>query len=172
VPIVNPLKTSRPTITILEEFAKRHTSKKDTFIEALPLLQKAIELDPGYAQAYAVAAFWYVLLISFGWSENRERETTEATWFARKALELTKDDPLVLAQAGYTLAYMADELEDGSDLLKRAVMADPNYAIAWYLIGLINVFMGNYEEAISQLERGLRLSPFDPLAYGCYNGLA
>jgi adenylate cyclase len=44
--------------------------------------------------------------------------------------------------------------------------------MAWYLRGLINVFVGNYDEAIVQLERSLRLSPFDPLAFATYNGLA
>jgi class 3 adenylate cyclase len=68
-------------------FAKRHTSKKDTFVEALPLLKKAIELDEGYAQAYAAIAFWYVFLVSYGWSQNREQENAEAIWFARKALD-------------------------------------------------------------------------------------
>jgi TolB-like protein/Tfp pilus assembly protein PilF len=156
----------------LRGFAKRHSFKKEAFTEALPLLRKAIELDPAYAQAYAAAAFWYVLLISYGWSEHRERENAEAVWFARKALELNTEDSLVLAQAGYTLAYIADELEDGADFLNRATVADPNFAMAWYLRGLINVFLGRYDEAIGQLELSLRLSPFDPLAFGPYNGLA
>jgi TolB-like protein/class 3 adenylate cyclase/Tfp pilus assembly protein PilF len=156
----------------LRGFAKRHTSKKETFVEALPLLKKAIELDQGYAQAYAAIAFWYVLLITYGWSQNREQENAEAIWFARKALELNTEDSLVLAQGGYTLGHIADELEDGADFLKRATSADPNFAMAWYLRGLINVFMGNYDEAIVQLERSLRLSPFDPLAFATYNGLA
>jgi TolB-like protein/class 3 adenylate cyclase/Tfp pilus assembly protein PilF len=152
--------------------AKRHTYNKPTFIEALPLLKKAIELDDGYAQAYAAIAFWYVLLISYGWSQSREQENAEAIWFARKALELNTEDSFVLAQGGYTQAYIGGEFEDGADFLKRATTADPNFAMAWYLRGLVNVFMGNYDEAIIQLEHGLRLSPFDPLAFGPYNGLA
>jgi tetratricopeptide (TPR) repeat protein len=44
--------------------------------------------------------------------------------------------------------------------------------MAWYLRGLINVFMRDYDEAIVQLERGLRLSPFDPFAFATYNRLA
>jgi adenylate cyclase len=156
----------------LRGLAKRHTSKKETFVEAIPLLKKAIELDGDYAQAYAAIAFWYVLLISYGWSQNREQENAEAVSFARKALELNTEDALVLAQGGYTLGYIANELEDGADFLRRATSADPNFALAWYLRGLISVFLGNYDEAIVQLEHGLRLSPFDPLAFGPYNGLA
>jgi TolB-like protein/class 3 adenylate cyclase/Tfp pilus assembly protein PilF len=156
----------------LRGFAKRHNSKREVFVEALPLLKMAIELDEGYAQAYAAIAFWYVLLITYGWSENREQENAEAVWFARKALELNTEDSLVLAQAGYTLAHIAGEFEDGADFLERAATADPNFAMAWYLRGLVNVFMGNYDEAIAQLERSLRLSPFDPVAFAAYNGLA
>jgi adenylate cyclase len=156
----------------LRGISKRHTSKKETFVEALPLLKKATELDEGYAQSHAAIAFWYVLLISYGWSQNREQENADAVWFARKALELNTEDSLVLAQGGYTLAYIANELEDGADFLKRATSADPNFAMAWYLRGLISVFLGNYDEAVVQLEHSLRLSPFDPLAFGPYNGLA
>jgi TolB-like protein/tetratricopeptide (TPR) repeat protein len=152
--------------------SKLHLSKREVFVEAQPLFRKAIELDPDYAVAYATAAFWHVALISFGWSEDRAREVKDAIAFARKALELNKDDALVLTQAGYTLAYIANELEESADLLKRAVTEDPNYALAWNFQGLVNVFLGNYEDAIVYLRRALRLSPFDPWVFTTHNGLA
>jgi tetratricopeptide (TPR) repeat protein len=142
------------------------------FVEAQSLFRKAVELDPKYAVAYATAAFWHVGLISFGWSKDRAREVKDAIALARTALELNKDDALVLTQAGYTLAYLANELEESADLLKRATIEDPNYALAWNFRGLVNVFLGNYEDAIVCLRRALRLSPFDPWVFTTHNGLA
>jgi adenylate cyclase len=156
----------------LRGYSKLHFSKREVFVEAQPLFRKAIELEPDYAVAYATAAFWHVALISFGWSEDRAREVKDAITFARKALELNKDDALVLTQAGYTLAYIANELEESADLLKRATTEDPNYALAWNFRGLVNVFLGNYEDAIVYLRRALRLSPFDPWVFTTHNGLA
>jgi tetratricopeptide (TPR) repeat protein len=85
----------------LRGLSKLHTSKREAFVEAQSFFRKAVELDTGYALAYATAGFWYCLLISFGWSEDREREVKDAISVARKALELDKSDALVLAQAGY-----------------------------------------------------------------------
>jgi TolB-like protein/class 3 adenylate cyclase len=114
----------------LRGYSKAHSSKRDVFVEAQPLFRKAIELDPRYAVAYATAAFWHVGLISFGWSKDRAWEVKDAIALARTALELNKDDALVLTQAGYTLAYLNNELEESVDLLKRATIEDPNYALA------------------------------------------
>jgi TolB-like protein/Flp pilus assembly protein TadD len=152
--------------------SKLHFSKREVVVEALSLFRKAIELDPKYAAAHATAAFWHVVLISFGWSEDRAREVKDAIAFARKAIELDKNDPLVLTEAGYTLAYVANELEESADLLKRATIADPNYALAWNFRGLVNIFLGNYEDAIIYLGRALRLSPFDLWVFTTHNGLA
>jgi adenylate cyclase len=156
----------------LRGLSKLHTSKREAFVEAKSLFHKAVELDPEYALAYATAAFWYCLLISFGWSEDRAREVKDAISVARKALELDKSDALVLAQAGYTLAYVAGELEESADFLKQATLEDPNYALAWSVRGIVNVFLGNYEDAIAYLQRSVRLNPFDPWIFGAHNGLA
>jgi TolB-like protein/Flp pilus assembly protein TadD len=156
----------------LQGRSKLHFSKREVVVEALSLFRKAIELDPKYAAAHATAAFWHVVLISFGWSEDRAREVKDAIAFARKAIELDKNDPLVLTEAGYTLAYVAYELEESADLLKRATIADPNYALAWNFRGLVNIFLGNYEDAIIYLGRALRLSPFDLWVFTTHNGLA
>jgi adenylate cyclase len=156
----------------LRGLSKLHTSKREAFAEAKSLFQKAVELDPEYALAYATAAFWCCLLISFGWSEDRAREAKDAISAARKALELNKGDALVLAQAGYTLAYVADDLEESAEFLKQATVEDPNYALAWSVRGIVNVFLGNYEDAIAFIQRSVRLNPFDPWIFGAHNGLA
>jgi TolB-like protein/class 3 adenylate cyclase len=156
----------------LRGLSKLHTSKREAFVEAQSFFRKAVELDTDYALAYATAAFWCCLLISFGWSEDRAREVKDAISLARKAIELDKSDALVLAQAGYTLAYVANELEESADLLKQATIEDPNYALAWSVRGIVNVFLGNYEDAIAYLQRSVRLNPFDPWIFGAHNGLA
>lgn len=95
-----------------------------------------------------------------------------ATEFAKKAVALDSDDALVLGQAGWALAFVAGELDEGADFLRRATEADPNSAYAWTFKGMSSVLLGRHEEAIEYLKRALRLSPLDPLIFAPQIGLA
>ena len=61
---------------------------KDANAEALQLFCKAIELDPGLACAYGMAAWCYVRRKALGWMSERVQESAEAVRMARKAVHL------------------------------------------------------------------------------------
>ena len=144
----------------------------EVLADALVLFKKAIELDPKFALAYAAAAAWHTVWIVSGQSVDRESEIAAATEFAKKAVALDSDDALVLGQAGWALAFVAGELDEGADFLKRATEADPNSAYAWTFRGMSSVLLGRHEEAIEYFKRALRLSPLDPLIFARQIGLA
>jgi adenylate cyclase len=66
----------------------------------------------------------------FGWRVDAAGEIREARWLARRAIELDKLDPTVLAGAGHALCFVVREVEDGANLLSRAINLDPNLAFA------------------------------------------
>ena len=66
---------------------------------------------------------------AFGWSSGAE-DVTEAGRLARRAIQLDKDDPAVLAVAGAVLAIFVGEVAEGATLLARAISLDPNLAVA------------------------------------------
>jgi adenylate cyclase len=140
--------------------------------EALALFFKAIEIDPGYAAAYGMATWCYQRRVSFRWSASLEGDRIEAMRLARRAVELGKDDPLALYAAGFTLVLVVQNVEGGATLIERALQLNPNDALAWGLSGLVHAYLGNPETAIEHVQRGMRLSPFDPLFYLFHGWLA
>ncbi|MBT1510479.1 adenylate/guanylate cyclase domain-containing protein [Bradyrhizobium sp. SRL28] len=141
-------------------------------IEALKLTRTANNLDPGYAAPFALGATCYVQRWGFGWNIADAEDETEARRLTRRALELGKDDPLVLALAGQALGLFIGEVQEGSALLARAISLDPNLAAARFWNGYVQLYLGDGDAAIEQFQIGLRMSPLDPRIYLAQNGIA
>lgn len=130
--------------------------------EAFRLLCQAIELEPDYAAALALAAGAISNQISMGWPalvpNNRERwaELTEA------ALKHGANDPTILAHCGVMLIHVAHDYDRGMRLVERAVAGNPNNIRVLVCAGISHLHCGKVEEAIRLSERALRLSPGDP----------
>src|SRR5262249_51691734 len=133
--------------------------------EALRLLRKAIELDSNFAAAYGQATWCYGFRKVNGWFTDPQQEIAEARRLARLAVENGKDDAFALSWAGFSLAQLSGELDDGKVFLDRAVALDPNLARAWHLRGLVQIWLGEPEVALEGLARAMRLSPLDPLLH-------
>ncbi len=129
--------------------------------EARPLFHRAIELDPGFAAAHAMAAHLYSHTKAWGLPLDRAK-VAETVYLARRAVDLSPDDAFVLALAGWALAYAARDLSPGVELIERAVLFNPNLAVARFTSGFVNVWLGKPEVAIAHLAHAMRLSPSDP----------
>jgi tetratricopeptide (TPR) repeat protein len=139
--------------------------------EALDHFHKAMNLDPHFARSFAEAAFCYAQQRGYGPNIDRTRERSEAERLARRALELDRKDPTVLALAGWVLAYEVGRIEDGAALLDSAIELDPNLFFGWHYRGWTSSFLGE-RKAIEFHERALRLSPLDPKAFLAHSGIA
>jgi TolB-like protein/class 3 adenylate cyclase len=133
--------------------------------DALALFGKAVALDPDYAAAYAMAARCYLQRKGFGWVADRAAEIAETRRLARRAVDLGRDDAVTLANAGMALIVVAGELDDGADLLDRALALNQNLAWVWHFSALAKAFLGEPEAAIEQAARAMRLSPQDPQTF-------
>jgi tetratricopeptide (TPR) repeat protein len=156
----------------LRGMAYFHRRTREAAHEALQLFYKAIELDPEFSSAYGMAAYCYVWRKSGRWMANEAAEQSEAARLARQAVDLGRQDAIALTTGGFTLAYVGGDLDDGASLTARALVLNPNFALAWSVSGRIRVWLGEPELAIEHLEHSMRLSPFDPLAPTAQNGIA
>ncbi len=156
----------------LRALASLYRYTREANIEALKLIQTANNLDPDFAVPFALGANCFVQRWAFGWSNDDAEDVTEARRLARRALELDKDDPTVLALAGAALGFIAGEVEEGAALLARAISLDPNLAAARYWYGWIQLYLGDGDAAIEQFQIGLRMSPLDPRIFMAQNGMA
>jgi TolB-like protein/Flp pilus assembly protein TadD len=141
-------------------------------IEALRLSQAAIEIDPGFAAAYALGAYCYMQRKVFGWTSDAAQERDGARELASRAIEIDKDDPTVVARAGQVIAGLLNETENGIALVYRALELDPNLVIARYSIGWEHVRLGDIDTALKQFHIAVRLSPLDPLQFFSQTGIA
>jgi tetratricopeptide (TPR) repeat protein len=146
----------------LRGMAAFHRRNKEANAQALSNLYRAIELDPDFASAYGLAARCYVQRRSFGWVTDRTSDIAEATHLARRAVDLGKDDAVALAFAGFALADVADEVEDGNAFIDRALVLNPNLALAWLFSGWVKISLGDPEAALERITRAMHLSPRDP----------
>ena len=141
--------------------------------EALGFFRKAIELDPGFAMPYAKAALCHTRRRLHGWVKDPVAEGAEVMAFTRRALELGRDDALVLCTCGYVLA-LAGDLDKGTELVDRGLALNVNYSEGWGMRAWISLSLGEHERAIEQAGKAMRLSPLDSqmFKYECLDACA
>jgi TolB-like protein len=156
----------------LRAVALNNTRKQNDNRQALQLLYRAVEIDPQYAAAYALASYCYLRQVAQGFVTLPESVIPEGMRMARLADEYGKDDPEALWMAGVTMSILAGETEDGLALIDRSLALNPNSANALMVSGLVRAMAGDSDAAIRLLHRSRQLSPLDPLAYGTSLGFA
>ena len=137
---------------------------------ALRLLYRAIELDPDYAQAYALACWCHHFRYQLGggWGAEQRQETAR---LAHEAARLGRDDAYSLAWAAQSFA-MLGQLAEGARLMERALALNPNLARTWNLSGWLKVWLQQPDIAIQHFERAMRLDPLDPATHFLEEGIA
>jgi adenylate cyclase len=140
--------------------------------EALRHYYKAIELDPKFALAYALATSCYSWRKMNGWVTDPAREITETKRLAERATQLGQDDALALCWSGGALVFVVGEVDEGVALIERALRLNPNLMDAWLSSGLAKLLLGEWDMAIDHFARAMRLSPFEPSLFVMQSGTA
>lgn len=156
----------------LRGMVRLHQGTKDSIDQALPLFHKAMEIDPDFSSAYAMAAWCHCWRKINGWMTDRPREMAEGVRLARRAVELDKGDAVVLTRCGHALGHLAGDLPGGIALLDKALVLNPNLAAAWFLGAFLRLWHGETDAAIEHFTRAMRLSPLDPELYRMKAGMA
>lgn len=125
--------------------------------DAERFFRRAVELDPGFALAYAGLAGTLVLQI--GYSDRPSRSAlADAGEAASRALELDAN----LAEAWAARGLIAKEAGNPTaeeDALRRAVALNPNYAPARHWLSMTLMYTDRFDEALAHAERAVQLDP-------------
>ena len=163
---INTIKTKRPDNMdaydlVLKglEYAKNGGVFKENTENAVKLFEQAIEVDPNYARAYAWKACSLANLSD--WEEDPDPNMlSEAIASVKKALELDPNEPEVHRIMGAIKLWFERDHELGKYHFEKARELCPSdvYIISRYAV-MLNYF-GEFEKALSELERAKRLDPF------------
>jgi TolB-like protein/class 3 adenylate cyclase/Tfp pilus assembly protein PilF len=135
------------------EFLSHATQEQND--QAQEMFQRAIDLDPSYAAAYAALGGSHFEAVVSGWTEFREEELGQAESLAQKALSL---DPATTS--AYRMLAFINMYRRRYDLalgeIDRALEINPSDADSYELRGQILVWSGRAAEGLPWLESALR----------------
>jgi adenylate cyclase len=156
---------------VLQALPFTYSRMPDDASEAIRLLQKALELDPGYAFAQATLAFCFNARFIRG--DHSPEDYAASLHHARIAVMLGCDDATGLAFAAFVFATSRErDMETVLGLFDRALSLSPSSTIAMGYSALVLSWMGRTDTAIERAQQALRLSPFDPYNFFAHNALA
>ena len=138
--------------------------------KALPLLGKAIELEPDFAAAHAMIAWCHEQRYLRGGLHEETR--VAALHHARQAIAGGGDDAAALATAGFVIAAVDHNYETALNAFDRSFALSTSSALALGFSSIVRAWKGDDAIAVEHAQLALRLSPFDPLIYLPYVSLA
>jgi adenylate cyclase len=145
-------------------------STQEANAQARQMFERALELDPQYAEAYAFLGATYFSEWTVQWSQDSQA-LEQALALAQGAVAV--DDSLAQAHATLGTAYLWKKQYDPAIAeAERAIALDSNFAEAYVQLGETLKFVGRLEEAIGLLEKAMRLNPHYPATYLFFLGEA
>lgn len=130
---------------------------RERFAEAAETYTKAVDVigEPN-------AGHWRIFYFR-GVANERSKNWAQAELDLKKALELNPDQPQVLNYLGYSWVDMGINLDEGLEMIRKAVEERPNDGYIVDSLGWAYYRLGRYPEAVEQLERAAELRPEDPV---------
>ena len=133
-------------------------------LKALDYFQKAAQVDPRYAPAYAGLATCYSLLGSAPYTQLPPKESySKAEAAARQALTLDESLAEAHLSLGYSLLVYERSYANARREFERAIQLRPGYAQAHDYYAYYLTAMGEMDKAIAERETARKLDPVSPL---------
>ena len=160
---------------VLLSFAYYGKLTPETHLAARDCLERAVELDPGYAEAWGWLAYMYVDETRFGFNARPEQYDSfqRASEAAQRAAGL--DSTNQTAQAALALVhYTRRDMDQFRAALERTLKANPNNAGWVAFMGVLLANSGEWERGRQLIQKAQALNPnhqhwyYFPLAFDAY----
>ncbi|MDT4740337.1 winged helix-turn-helix domain-containing tetratricopeptide repeat protein [Bradyrhizobium sp. WYCCWR 12699] len=155
----------------LRSMQQYYLTTRESLAEAIKLAHRALELEPRFSSAAALAADCHASNFALGYANDPEFDAKEAMRLARLALSIDDDDPDTLSRVAVISAGLVGDSEAEIEMADRAVALNPNSWRTWNNRGWVYTMGGLPEEAIQSFERAIRMSPVDPLLHMTFLGI-
>jgi TolB-like protein/class 3 adenylate cyclase/Flp pilus assembly protein TadD len=161
-------------LTFLKGWQHYRRFNPDAFLEAIPLFEKAIDLDPNYWRAYAALAKIYLEAYQRpAWSRSLGLTSDNAFRRMYKYLKIAMKDPPPLAYAvSAEMHWGHKDFEGAIAEAARAVSLGPNDPESHHAMGLVLMYSGRHREAVDSFKIAMRLDPFQRDTFEYMLGIA
>jgi adenylate cyclase len=126
--------------------------------------QKAVELDPKFAGAWALMGWTHLWDVVFGWSVSPPQSLERALECAQKAVSLSDFSAKAYALMG-RINLIHRKFDEAIENGERAVRINPNDPVMLVILGMIMHFNGKFDESIALVKNAMRLCPSYPAYY-------
>lgn len=134
------------------------TMERASLIEAVRLLETAIEFDPLYASAHVVLANAHFHFAINGWSDDPSKSLAAIAKHAKMALDIDPTEPLATALLSF-IALASGDLDEADRLATRAAQLGPDIIANIIMVAMVFVYVDRCDAAAKLTEHALRLSP-------------
>ena len=118
--------------------------------------------DAAVKQLGQVEKHHWNLYFRRGIAYERLKEWDKAEPNFKQSLELSANQPEVLNYLGYSWIDQGINLEEGLEMIRKAVELRPRSGFIVDSLGWAHYRLGRYDEAVKELERAVQLMPQDP----------
>jgi TolB-like protein len=129
----------------------------ERFAAALVQYDRAIALDPDFAEAHARKARIQLALYWYGYADESMREAALAT--TAQAMALAPDDIETWMAQAYLHYWGELDYARAEAMLARVIARVPGHAEAWYARGLVARRDGRFQDTIDAFRRSLEFDP-------------
>ncbi|MBW8636299.1 hypothetical protein K1W69_03785 [Hoeflea sp. WL0058] len=148
---------------VLRAYSYRRSFAKALHAPTIDCLQKAVERDPKYAEAWALLGWLYMDAARFGWTsrENVESAFAKALESSEHALLLDVNNIMALKALGSIHHYMGN-YEESMRYQRQALANNPNDPDTLVQLGWRLAIRGHFEEGIPYVEKAIARTVHPP----------
>jgi TolB-like protein/predicted Zn-dependent protease len=148
--------------------ANFYSATHEHTLEAIKCLEKALEIDPNFADAYGYLSFcqfygWFHMWPEFDDTLDRAYELAE------KGVALDGASAIAVMRLGFTQAWLR-RYDQAITNLEKALALAPNNAEVFATFGQALNYGGNPERGLEMVEKALSLETFAPPLWQFYAG--
>jgi adenylate cyclase len=124
------------------------------------MFEQAVRLDPTNAEAHGGIAYSHARDFANGFTEPGADYAVLVIGSADRALAINPGNGMAAYAKGLFLA-LTGQFAEAKTIVEAALQSNPNLAPLYSVLGIIHTGLGGYEQAKTDIEKAMRLSPRD-----------
>jgi tetratricopeptide (TPR) repeat protein len=133
-------------------------------------LQEAVQLDPAFAEAWALLGTVHAMAVRRG-EDNSPERIALATAAIETAVRLAPDDPVVIEYHGSYYSQCFHDYARAAEQYQRLLILRPNSADAYAELTLLARRQGHWADALAFMQKSVQIDPRNPSSWSTMGDL-